>query len=113
VKAAAEEHEDSLAAHVLMSLLGGGTFNSDGEVEDPDYSPQVSRMWSHSWHHSLCCCRVLLLQGHINDAGMLVCSGQQNSEGCSLAKSVSKLMSARSTCFYLLFDLRTLCMFVR
>lgn len=40
VKAAAEEHEDSLAAHVLMSLLGGGTFNSDGEVEDPDYSPQ-------------------------------------------------------------------------
>lgn len=48
VRAAAEEQEDSLAAHVLMSLLEGGTFNSDGEVEDPDYSPQVLHQLPHN-----------------------------------------------------------------
>ena len=69
VKAAAEEHEDSLAAHVLMSLLEGGTFNSDVEAEDPDYTPQVFtpppallthrlRFTAHAFYLNVCLCGV-------------------------------------------------------
>lgn len=68
VKAAAEEQEDSLAAHVLMSLLEGGTFNSDGEVEDPDYSPQVqNELHGRSSEHifSCVCCPCVNLKQHL------------------------------------------------